>query len=33
MPIKYIPYAPEPIQGQAVLNNIARATRVELSRQ
>ncbi|WP_424947623.1 DNA methyltransferase [Candidatus Spongiihabitans sp.] len=28
MPIKYIPYAPEPIQGQAVLNNIARAQRV-----
>lgn len=28
MPIKYIPYSKEPVRGQAILNNVTRATRV-----
>ena len=28
MPIKYIPYTPDPIQGQALLNNISRSRRL-----
>src|SRR5688572_8881618 len=27
MPVKYIPYFPEPIQGQAILNNFTRTQR------
>ena len=28
MPIKYIPYTPDPIKGQALLNNVSRSQRV-----
>lgn len=28
MPIKYVPYAPQPVEGQAVLNNITRTRRL-----